>query len=111
MARISMPWRPKRPTLWGVPVTNEFLLRVLLMMATIGALIAASIPKVSSILQQAKVASVTMTGDSQIPVPGTLVCGGLLDTIQVQMLNRGITLANGTTTSDTVRDVPTSKLF
>ncbi|GJJ77681.1 hypothetical protein EMPS_10040 [Entomortierella parvispora] len=100
--------RPKRPTVCGVPLTNELLLRVILLAVTIGALAAATIPKVKSILQQSKVVSVTMTDDTTIPVPGTLVCGELLDHVQVQMVNRGRLLANGSWTPDTVRDVPTS---
>jgi len=101
--------RPKRPAVCGVPLTNELLLRIVLLAITIGALAVATIPKVKSILQQSKVVSVTMTNDTEIPVPGTLVCGELLENVQVQMVNRGALLANGSRTADTVRDVPTSK--
>ncbi|KAG0055438.1 hypothetical protein BGZ83_008577 [Gryganskiella cystojenkinii] len=107
MAKFSYLSRPRRPTICGVPLTNELLLRVILLTATVAALIAALVPKVTSILKQVRVVSVTMTDDSRIPVPGTLVCGGLLDAVQVQVVNRGVASANGKA-NDTVRDIPKS---
>ncbi|KAG0197978.1 hypothetical protein BGX28_008552 [Mortierella sp. GBA30] len=93
MANILLP---RRFLLCGVPVTYELLLRLAILALTIGALIAASKPKVLSILKQANVVSVSMVDSTNIPVPGTLICGGRMDHVDVQILTRGIVYSNGT---------------
>ncbi|KAI8594490.1 hypothetical protein EDD21DRAFT_85566, partial [Dissophora ornata] len=93
----------------GVPVTYELALRVVLLVITVGALIAASIPKVKSILGQANVVSVTMTDSNNIPAPGILVCGELMDSVSIEMVSRGELYPNGTVGQDVARPIPSSK--
>ncbi|KAG0349360.1 hypothetical protein BG005_011028 [Podila minutissima] len=99
---------PRRFNLVGVPVTFEFLLRLLLMSLTLGVLVAVSIPKVRSIVGQANLVSVSMEDSSQIPVPGVLICGDLLDTVDVEMISRGWVFDNGTVGPDRKELVPSS---
>lgn len=87
---------PRRFNLMGVPVTFEFLLRLLIMSVTLGVLVAVSIPKVRSILGQANLVSVSMEDSTHIPVPGVLICGDLLETVDVEMISRGWLFDNGT---------------
>lgn len=102
---------PRRFNLFGVPVTFEFLLRLLIMSLTLGILVAVSIPKVKSILGQANLVSVSMEDSSQIPVPGVLICGGLLETVDVEMISRGWVFDNGTVGPDHKQLVPSCKHF
>ncbi|KAF9326503.1 hypothetical protein BG006_010077 [Podila minutissima] len=99
---------PRRFNLVGVPVTFEFLLRLLLMTLTLGVLVAVSIPKVKSIVGQANLVSVSMEDSSQIPVPGVLICGDLLNTVDVEMISRGWVFDNGTVGPDRKELVPSS---
>ncbi|KAF9952591.1 hypothetical protein BGZ72_006100 [Mortierella alpina] len=98
--------RPKRFVLCGVPVTYELLLRLTILGLTIAALVIASKPKVISILRQANVVSVSMLDSTNIPVPGALICGGLIDRVDVQILTRGFVYPNGTVGPDEIRLVP-----
>ncbi|KAF9560225.1 hypothetical protein EC968_006263 [Mortierella alpina] len=98
--------RPRRFVLCGVPVTYELLLRLTILGLTIAALVIASKPKVISILRQANVVSVSMLDSTNIPVPGALICGGLIDRVDVQILTRGLVYPNGTVGPDDVRLVP-----
>ncbi|KAI9232245.1 MAG: hypothetical protein BYD32DRAFT_428829 [Podila humilis] len=99
---------PRRFNLIGVPVTFEFLLRLLIMFVTLGVLVAVSIPKVRSILGQANLVSVSMEDSTQIPVPGVLICGDLLETVDVEMISRGWLFDNGTVGPDHKTLVPSS---
>ncbi|KAG0083048.1 hypothetical protein BGZ93_010435, partial [Podila epicladia] len=99
---------PRRFNVVGVPVTFEFLLRLLLMCLTLGVLVTVSIPKVKSIVGQANLVSVSMEDSSQIPVPGVLICGGLLETVDVEMISRGWVFDNGTVGPDRKELVPSS---
>ncbi|KAG0343362.1 hypothetical protein BG004_005360 [Podila humilis] len=56
--------------------------------------------RVSSILGQANVVSVSMEDSSQIPVPGVLICGDLLDRVDVEKISRGWLYENGTVGPD-----------
>ncbi|KAG0331255.1 hypothetical protein BG000_011069 [Podila horticola] len=78
------------------------------MSLTLGILVAVSIPKVKSILGQANLVSVSMEDSSQIPVPGVLICGGLLETVDVEMISRGWVFDNGTVGPDHKQLVPSS---
>ncbi|KAF9275969.1 hypothetical protein BGZ68_010352 [Mortierella alpina] len=98
--------RPRRFVLCGVPVTYELLLRLTILGLTIAALVLASRPKVISILKQANVVSVSMLDSTKIQVPGALICGGLIDRVDVQILTRGLVYPNGTVGPDDVRLVP-----
>ncbi|KAG0364236.1 hypothetical protein BC939DRAFT_464734 [Gamsiella multidivaricata] len=98
--------RPKRFILCGVPVTYELALRIFLLAVTLGMLVAASLPKINSILQQANVVSVSLTEIDTIAAPGMLVCGERMDSVDVQLLTRGVTYPNGTNGPDVVRPAP-----
>ncbi|KAF9983677.1 hypothetical protein BGZ75_004869 [Mortierella antarctica] len=98
--------RPRRFVLCGVPVTYELLLRLAILGLTIAALVIASKPKVMSILRQANVVSVSMLDSTNIPVPGALICGGRIDSVDVQILTRGLVYPNGTVGQDDIRLVP-----
>ncbi|KAG9321498.1 hypothetical protein KVV02_005895 [Mortierella alpina] len=98
--------RPRRFVLCGVPVTYELLLRLAILGLTITALVIASKPKVMSILRQANVVSVSMLDSTNIPVPGALICGGRIDSVDVQILTRGLVYPNGTVGQDDIRLVP-----
>lgn len=100
---------PRRFNLIGMPVTFEFLLRLLIMTVTLGVLVAVSIPKVRSILGQANLVSVSMEDSTQIPVPGVLICGELLETVDVEMISRGWLFDNGTVGPDHKTLVPSCK--
>lgn len=97
--------------LCGVPITIELVLRVVLLALTVGVLGAASLPKIRSILQQSNVVSVSMTDSNQIQVPSTLICGLLLDDVDVQTVTRGRVYPDGTLGPDIVRPVDSSKFF
>ncbi|KAF9352194.1 hypothetical protein BGX34_000129 [Mortierella sp. NVP85] len=75
---------------------------------TLGILVAAAIPKIKSILEQQNVVSVRMTDSDKIPVPGTLVCGELLDHVEIETLTRGRIYPNNTLGADIVRPVDPS---
>ncbi|KAG0314798.1 hypothetical protein BGZ99_007851 [Dissophora globulifera] len=100
--------RTRRFMVCGVPITYELALRLALLLITIGALVAAAIPKVRSIIGQANVVSVSVSDAFTIPVPNSLICGQLLDTADVEMVSRGAISANGTIGPDIVRPVPTT---
>ncbi|KAF9346770.1 hypothetical protein BGX26_001713 [Mortierella sp. AD094] len=95
---------PRRYTLCGVPITSELLLRLLLLLVTIGALVAAAKPKITSILQQANVVGVTITDEQVIPAPSMLICSPFLDTVQVQGIIRG----NGASIPDRIVNISSS---
>ncbi|KAF9404110.1 hypothetical protein BGZ94_004367 [Podila epigama] len=76
------------------------------MSLTLGVLVTVSIPKVSSILGEANLVSVSMEDSNQIPVPSVLICGRLLDTVDVEMISRGYVYDNGTVDMDHKRLVP-----
>ncbi|KAF9950121.1 hypothetical protein BGZ70_001498, partial [Mortierella alpina] len=59
-----------------------------------------------SILRQTNVVSVSMLDSTNIPVPGALICGGLIDRVDVQILTRGPIYPNGTVGPDDIRLVP-----
>jgi hypothetical protein len=97
--------------LWGVPITFELILRVVLLGMTLGILVAAAIPKIKSILEQQNVVSVRMTDSDKIPVPGTLICGELLDHVEVETLTRGRVNPDNTLGDDIVRPVDPCKFL
>ncbi|KAK3808690.1 MAG: hypothetical protein J3Q66DRAFT_355408 [Benniella sp.] len=100
--------RTKRIILCGVPITFELILRLVLLAMTLGILVAAAIPKIKSILEQQNVVSVRVTDGEKIPVPGTLVCGGLLDHVEIETLTRGRVNPDNTLGADIVRPVDPS---
>ncbi|KAF9987481.1 hypothetical protein BGZ65_003473 [Modicella reniformis] len=97
----------KRVMMCGVPISFELVLRIVLLGLTLGLLTAAAIPKIRSILLQSNVVSVSITDSDTIPVPGALVCGGLIDSAEIEMVTRGGINPDGTKETDKVYPVPT----
>ncbi|KAK3817156.1 MAG: hypothetical protein J3R72DRAFT_43559 [Linnemannia gamsii] len=102
MARKS---GPRRFHVCGIPFTYELLLRVFILLATIGLLVAVVIPKIKSILDQVNFVSVKITDTGVIPVPDILVCGELLDTVELDIVSR-TQYPDGSTGPDQKKAVP-----
>ncbi|KAF9087757.1 hypothetical protein BGX27_002861, partial [Mortierella sp. AM989] len=101
MANVDPP-KARRYTLLGVPVAFEVVLRLILLLLTIGTLIWAARPKVDSILRDSKVVGVTVTNEERIPAPSTLVCSSYFETVQVEGVIRG----DGASIPDRVVPIP-----
>ncbi|KAG0051978.1 hypothetical protein BGZ89_003352 [Linnemannia elongata] len=79
---------PRRFYICGIPVTYELLLRIAILIITIGLLVSAAIPKVKSILDQVNYVSVKITDQPRIPVPDILICSQFLDTVELDIVTR-----------------------
>ncbi|KAF9120653.1 hypothetical protein BGW39_011197 [Mortierella sp. 14UC] len=96
---------PRRFRICGIPFTYELLLRIFIMLATIGLLVVVVIPKIKSILDQVNYVSVKITNSLEIPVPDILICGELLDTVELDIVSK-TQYSDGTTGPDQKRAVP-----
>ncbi|KAG0285880.1 hypothetical protein BGZ97_007639 [Linnemannia gamsii] len=79
---------PRRFYIFGIPVTYELLLRIAILIITIGLLVFAAIPKVRSILDQVNYVSVKVTNTAQIPIPDILICSEFLDSVELDIITR-----------------------
>ncbi|KAF9920684.1 hypothetical protein FBU30_009465 [Linnemannia zychae] len=100
---------PRRFHMCGIPFTYELILRIAILLITIGVLVFAAIPKIKSILEVANYVSVKITDKFQIPVPDILICGQLLDSVELDIVTR-TQYTNGTEGTDVKEPVPTVKI-
>ncbi|KAF9089751.1 hypothetical protein BGX29_011879 [Mortierella sp. GBA35] len=77
---------PRRFYVCGIPLTYEILLRFFLFAVTVGLLVYAAIPKVTSILDKVNYVSVKVVNASSIAVPDILICGLRLETTELDMV-------------------------